>query len=60
MLMTSIGGSVEMREVVSATLREFPNLRATGRRSNMFDRSWKPIAINRPGAQLLKKKVVRK
>eukprot|EP00959_Pyramimonas_sp_CCMP1952_P138037 2889313-Pyramimonas_sp.AAC.1 len=60
MLMTSTRGSMEVREVAPALMREFPNLHMTERRPNMLDRSRKPIAFNRPGAQLLNNKVMRK
>ena len=38
MLMTSTGGSMEIREVVPAMMRVFPNLHSTERRFNPFER----------------------
>ena len=37
----------------------FPNLHQTERRSSHFERR-RPITFNKPGTQLLKKKVIRK
>eukprot|EP00959_Pyramimonas_sp_CCMP1952_P399329 8367088-Pyramimonas_sp.AAC.1 len=56
MLMTSTGGSMEIREVVPAMMRVFPNLHMTERRPSTFDRSRRTITFNRLGTQLLMKK----
>eukprot|EP00959_Pyramimonas_sp_CCMP1952_P064396 1344867-Pyramimonas_sp.AAC.1 len=51
---------MEIREVVPTMMRVFPNLHMTERRPSPFDRSRRTITFNRPGTQLLKKKVIRK
>ena len=50
MLMTSTGGSMEIREVVPAMLRVFPNLHVAERRSSPFERR-RQLTFNRPETQ---------